>query len=104
MRTLITASLISLAAIGAASAQETRTTEVPYSAEALASEHGRQALMQDIRRAARDVCDIAGAFDAEVRRAERECAADAVARATAQLETRIAALEPEDGAIVIRLG
>ena len=104
MRTLLTASLVSLAAIGAASAQETRTMEVRYSAQALASDQGRQDLMQDIRRAAREVCDIAGAFDADARRAERQCAADAFAQATAQLETRIAALEPEDGALVVRFG
>ena len=96
MRTIIAASTALLALAGAASADHDMTAEVHYTQSQLSHSAGVQEVRQDLLRAARDVCDIPGAYDSDARRAERACVEAAFADAASELTIRVAEANGDD--------
>ena len=79
----------------AASAQDADRHQqvVTYKADELATESGRDALRARLADAAQDVCQIQDISRITAMRLTRECVTDAVTKAEAELERRIAASE-----------
>ncbi|MEQ8404251.1 MAG: UrcA family protein [Oceanicaulis sp.] len=71
-------------------AADVQTVEIRFTERDLVEPARVEALREDIRRAARDVCDLRNARTLAERRLARTCIADAEARADAQLRTAVA--------------
>ena len=87
LRALIAAALI-LPLAPAAMSQDERSQAIHYHEYQVNAEDRRRALIREIRRTARRVCDIHGSYDLATFRMERACREAALQRAMMQLDRR----------------